>query len=75
MDIPEFPLNLLPKPVIVTTTDEDRAKLASNSTGMAIALGGMQVYGGTVPPAVIARRRAKNKRARAARRVARRAAA
>lgn len=38
---------------------------------MAIALGGKQVYGGTVDPAVKAKRRAKNKAARKARRATR----
>lgn len=45
-----------------------------NSTGMLLALGnlGKHVYQGTVPPALIARRRAKNKAARVARKMARR---
>lgn len=44
-----------------------------NSTGMLVALGAMKkhLYEGTVPAAVVARRRAKNKAARAARRASR----
>lgn len=47
-----------------------------NATGMLVALAntGKHVYLGTVPPAVVADRRAKNKAARAARRTHRRAA-
>jgi hypothetical protein len=49
---------------------EDIAKAESPSTKMALALAatGRKVYEGTVPDSVIARRRAKNKAARAARR-------
>lgn len=43
-----------------------------NLLPMAVALVGQPVYGGTVAPADVARRRAANKRARAARRVQRR---
>lgn len=52
---------------------EDLARASSSSTKMALALAatGKQVYEGTVPAAVIARRRAANKRARIARRAAR----
>lgn len=41
-----------------------------NSTGMLLAMAdtGRPVYQGTVPPAVVAKRRARNKAARAARR-------
>jgi hypothetical protein len=52
---------------------EDIAKASSPSTKMALALAatGKRVYEGTVPAAVVARRRAKNKAARKARRAAR----
>ena len=52
---------------------DDIAKATSPSTKMALALAatGKRVYEGTVPKAVIVRRRAKNKAARAARRAAR----
>lgn len=52
---------------------EDIAKAESPSTKMALALAatGRKVYEGTVPAAVVARRRAKNKAARLARRAAR----
>lgn len=49
-------------------------KVSSPSTQMSVALSGKQVYAGTVAQAVIARRRAANKRARVARRTHRRAA-
>lgn len=52
---------------------DDIAKADSPSTKMALALAatGKRVYEGTVPAAVVARRRAKNKAARLARRAAR----
>lgn len=52
---------------------DDIAKASSPSTKMALALAatGKQVYEGTVPAAVVARRRAANKRARIARRAGR----
>jgi hypothetical protein len=52
---------------------DDIAKASSPSTKMALALAatGRRVYENTVPAAVIARRRAKNKAARKARRAAR----
>lgn len=52
---------------------DDIAKAESPSTKMALALAatGKQVYEGTVPAAVVARRRAKNKAARTARRATR----
>ncbi len=45
-----------------------------NSTAMLVALAnlGKHVYQGTVPPAVVAQRRVKNKAARVARRAGRR---
>jgi hypothetical protein len=45
-----------------------------NSTGMLVALAdlGKHVYQGTVPPAVVAQHRVKNKAARIARRAGRR---
>jgi len=49
-------------------------KVSSPSTQMSLALGQKPVYAGTVAKATIAKRRAHNKRARAARRVHRRAA-
>lgn len=60
-------------PSRVTIDPGDIAKASSPSTKMALALAatGRKVYEGTVPAAVIARRRAANKRARKARRVAR----
>ena len=53
-----------------TVGAEDIAKADSPSTKMALALAatGKRVYEGTVPAAVVARRRAKNKAARKARR-------
>lgn len=53
---------------------DDFAKAKSPATKMLLALAatGKHVYEGTVPAAVIARRRAANKRARAARKAARR---
>lgn len=56
------PLRLLsgaPRPAEPTT---------STTVKMLTALSGMQVYGGTVPAKVVARRRAANKVARASRR-------
>lgn len=52
---------------------EDIAKAESPSTKMLLAMAatGKHIYGGTVPAAVVARRRARNKRARAARKAAR----
>lgn len=52
---------------------DDIAKADSPSTKMALALAatGKQVYAGTVPAAVTARRRAANKVARVARRAGR----
>lgn len=44
-------------------------KVSSPSTQMSVALGQKPVYAGTVAKATIAKRRAANKRARAARRV------
>lgn len=45
-----------------------------NTTGMLLALGhlGKHLYEGTVPAATVAKRRAKNKAARAARKASRR---
>lgn len=56
-----------------TVGADDIAKSSSPSTKMALALAatGKKVYEGTVPKAVIARRRAKNKAARVARRASR----
>lgn len=53
---------------------DDVAKATSTDTQMLLALAATRkhVYEGTVPPAVIARRRAANKRARITRRAARR---
>lgn len=52
---------------------DDIAKADSPSTKMVLALAatGKQVYAGTVPAAVVARRRAANKVARVARRAGR----
>lgn len=57
-------------------TKADADKVTSPSTQMSIALAdtGKRTYEGTVPGAVVARRRAKNKRARQARAHHRRAA-
>ena len=54
-------------------TPADKAKVSSASTQMAVALAatGKPFYEGTADPAVVRRRRATNKRARAARRVQR----
>lgn len=54
--------------------DQDEyANLRSPKTQMALALGRVkhpsQVYAGTVPPAVVARRRARNRVARQSRRI------
>lgn len=49
-------------------------KVRSPKTQMAVALGQKPVYAGTVAKAVVARRRAANKRARKARAMHRRAA-
>lgn len=53
---------------------DDIAKATSPSTKMLLALSatGKHLYQGTVPAAVIARRRAANRRARTARKAARR---
>lgn len=53
---------------------DDVAKASSTDTQMLLALAatGKHVYEGTVPAAVIARRRAANRQARIARRAARR---
>lgn len=55
------------------TTERENLRL-SDSTKMLLALGmsGKHLYQGTVPPAIVARRRAKNRAARRARRVHRR---
>lgn len=60
-------------PGVTTVTPDDIAKATSPSTKMALALAatGKQVYEGTVSGVAKAKRRAKNKRARAARRAAR----
>lgn len=60
-------------PGVTTVTPDDIAKATSPSTKMALALAatGKQVYEGTVSGVEKAKRRAKNKRARAARRAAR----
>ena len=57
-----------------TIGPDEIAKAESPSTKMALALAatGKRVYEGTVPAAVKARRRAANKRAKAARKAARR---
>lgn len=57
-------------PGVTIVTPDDIAKATSPSTKMALALAatGRKVYEGTVDPAVVARRRAKNKAARKARR-------
>ena len=57
-------------PRVSTISPEDIAKATSPSTKMALALAatGRRVYEGTVPAAVVAKRRAKNKAARKARR-------
>ena len=56
-----------------TVGADDIARADSPSTKMALALAatGKRVYEGTVPAAVVARRRAKNKAARIARRASR----
>lgn len=58
---------------VTIATPEDIAKADSPSTKMALALAatGKHTYEGTVAPATIARRRAKNKAARKARRATR----
>jgi hypothetical protein len=59
-------------PWVRTASDEDLAKAASPSTQMSVALGRLaHVYGGTVSPAEVAKRRRRNKAARAARKAAR----
>ena len=61
-------------PNITVVTPDDVARAESPSTKMALALAatGRRVYEGPVPAATIAKRRAKNKAARKARKVARR---
>ena len=67
----------MPRTIRQAITDsvgaDDIAKADSPSTKMALALAatGKRTYEGTVPAAVVARRRAKNKAARKARRAAR----
>ena len=63
-------MNLLPQRIRITS-DEDVAQQWSPQSQMAIAMGGMQIYRGTVPAHVKAKRRAKNKAARLARRASR----
>lgn len=60
-------------PGVTTVTPDDIAKASSPSTQMLLAMGatGRKVYEGTVPAAVKAQRRAKNKAARKARRASR----
>jgi hypothetical protein len=60
-------------PRVTTVTPDDIAKATSPSTKMALALAATRkrVYEGTVPGAVKAERRAKNKAARKARRATR----
>ncbi|WP_228941807.1 hypothetical protein [Nocardioides sp. Leaf374] len=67
------PAHLLPD-YIPTVTPDDVAQATSPSTKMLLAITatGRHLYEGTVAPATIARRRAANRRARAARRAARR---
>lgn len=57
-------------PRVTTASPEDIAKASSPGTKMLLALAatGKHVYGGTVPAAVKARRRAASKAARRARR-------
>lgn len=65
-------LHALPE-VTVPDTLVDRGEFrASTRMLLAMARTGRPIYAGTVPAAVVARRRAANKRARAARRAARR---
>ena len=52
---------------LITTPDEKRR----TAFLLAMSATGKHVYGGTVPPAVVARRRASNKAARQARRAGR----
>lgn len=52
--------------------DDDPGFRDSTRMLLAMARTGRHIYSGTVPPTVVARRRAANKRARAARRAARR---
>lgn len=58
---------------VTIATPDDIQKATSPSTKMALALAatGRKVYEGTVPGAVVVKRRAKNKAARRARRAAR----
>lgn len=61
-----------PQPVQVkmpeTFTEELKAETKGRNHKMLAALQGKHVYAGTVPPVTVQERRAKNKRARAARR-------
>lgn len=59
--------------VRVAQTAEDDAKIDSPSTQMLLAMGalGKPLYEGTVPAAVVAVRRRRNKAARKARRIGR----
>lgn len=66
--VPQFST---PRVEIATPDDIRRANSPSTKMALALAATGKQVYQGTVPGSVIERRRAKNKAARAARRVAR----
>jgi hypothetical protein len=67
-------------PRIRTASDTDAAKASSPTTGMAVLLGYRQghngttvhTYAGTVAKATVLKRRAANRRARAARRLNRR---
>jgi hypothetical protein len=65
----------VPFPFIPVASPEDRAKVESPSTQMAVALGNVkrpgEVYAGTVSPAEKARRRRVGKAARSARKAAR----
>lgn len=70
--LPYMPVIPAPAPV-VTVTPEEIANANRPSTQMLLALTATRrhVYGGTVPAAVKAARRRRNKAARAARRAAR----
>lgn len=58
-------------PGVTTVTPDDIAKASSPSTQMLLAMGatGRKVYEGTVPAAVVAKRRAKNSGALKAKRL------
>ncbi len=69
-----IPSRLMPNRLRVAQTEVDDAKVNAPSTLMAVAMAHLSkpFYEGTVPPAVVAQRRVKNKAARIARRAGRR---